>query len=148
MLATRRLNDSPTPVELLYQEAYLCPINLCIGAFANISVDLVFYGMGRPKREVLATAREASTPPLSLPDGHLIARVVKAEGNNIYSVECPSAETLLVELPSRFRSTIWIKRGGYVVVDTDAFANRANKLAGEIVNVVLDEKQWRKEPYW
>ena len=105
--------------------------------------------MGRPKRKLLATAAETSSPPPYLDAGHLIALVKKAEGNNLYSVEVPSGkEPLLVELPSRFRSQIWIKRGGYVVVDKSALADRENKLGGEIVNVVRDEKQWRKQAYW
>jgi len=62
-----------------------------------------------------------------------------------------SAETktsLLVELPSRFRSTIWIKRGGFVLVDTTTMKERENKLDGEIVNVVRNEKEWRRQGYW
>lgn len=105
--------------------------------------------MARPKRNLLATAAETSAPPAVLDEGHAIARVQKAEGNNLYSVELPSVkEPLLVELPSRFRSQIWIKRGGYVVVNTFAFDDRDNKLSGEIVNVVRDERQWRKQAYW
>ena len=105
--------------------------------------------MGRPKRNLLATAEETSTPPAILGEGQTIARVKKAEGNNLYSVELPSGkESLLVELPSRFRSQIWIKRGGFVVVDTSAFEERDNKLDGEIINVVRDEKHWRKQAYW
>lgn len=105
--------------------------------------------MGRPKRNFLATAEETSTPPASLDANHAIARVKKAEGKNLYSVELsPGDRSLLVELPSRFRSQIWIKRGGYVVVDTSVFENRDNKLDGEIVNVVREEKQWRKQGYW
>lgn len=105
--------------------------------------------MGRPKRKLLATAAETSSPPAVLDQSHMIALVKKAEGNNLYSVELPSGkEPLLAELPSRFRSQIWIKRGGYVVVDSSAFDDRENKLGGEIVNVVRDEKQWRKQAYW
>ncbi|KAL8965028.1 MAG: hypothetical protein Q9197_006705 [Variospora fuerteventurae] len=108
--------------------------------------------MPRPKRHLLATAQETLFPPASLPENHLIAKVRKAEGKNLYAVELPSSspteKTLLVELPSRFRSQIWLKRGGYVVVDTGAFAGRENKLDGEIVNVVRDEREWRKREYW
>lgn len=105
--------------------------------------------MGNPKRNLLATAEQTSSPPATLDDGHSIARVRKAEGNNLYSVDLPAGkEPLLVELPSRFRSQIWIKRGGFVVVDTYAFEDRNNKLSGEIINVVRDEKQWRKQAYW
>lgn len=35
-----------------------------------------------------------------------------------------------------------------MLVDTNAMQDRENKLRGEIVNVVRDEKRWRKEKYW
>ncbi|CAO1601465.1 MAG: hypothetical protein LQ349_000679 [Xanthoria aureola] len=105
--------------------------------------------MARPKRNLLATAQETSSPPTSLDDNHAIARVRKAEGKNLYLVELPKrTDPLLVELPARFRSQIWIKNGGYVLVDTAAFLDRENKLDGEIVNVVREEKEWRKQSYW
>jgi len=104
--------------------------------------------MAPPKRKVLLTEEETLSPPDQLPQGQQIARVVKATGNNLYSVELPSKSSILVELPSRFRSTIWVKRGSYVVVDTQALGSRENKLSGEIANVVRDEKAWRKAPYW
>lgn len=108
------------------------------------------FDMARPKRNLLATAQETSSPPASLDHGQGIARVRKAEGKNLYSVELSAADAkpLLVELHSRFRSQIWIKRGSYVLVDTNAFIDRDNKLDGEIVNVVRDEKLWRKQAYW
>jgi probable RNA-binding protein EIF1AD len=104
--------------------------------------------MGRPKRQVLATISDTITPPDVLPDAHLIARIVKAEGKNLYSAELPNGKSVLAELEAKFRSTVWIKRGSYVVVDTSALAERDNKLDGEIVNVVRDEKAWRKMAYW
>ena len=104
--------------------------------------------MGPPKRKVLAIAQETLIPPDELPDGHYMARIVRATGNNVYSVELPSKKSLLVELPSRFRSTFWLKRGSYVVVDTKALEERENKLGGEIVNIVRGEKAWRKAPFW
>ena len=104
--------------------------------------------MGPPRRRLQATVEETLTPPDILQEGQVIARVVKAEGKNLYTVELPSAKTLLVELEPKFRSTIWLKRGGYVLVDTNSLAERDNKLDGEIINVVREEKRWRKEPYW
>ncbi|OCL14400.1 nucleic acid-binding protein [Glonium stellatum] len=104
--------------------------------------------MGRPKRNLLATAEETLTPPDALSEGQSIARVTKAAGNNLYNADLPEGKPILVELPSRFRSTIWIKRGSYVVVDTKALAERDNKLDGEIINVVRDEREWRKQSYW
>ncbi|MCJ1369072.1 hypothetical protein MMC20_000280 [Loxospora ochrophaea] len=104
--------------------------------------------MGRTKRQVLATAEETLNPPASLEQDQSVARVSKAEGKNLYTVELPDSQTRLVELPSRFRSTIWIKRGGYVLIDTRVFEERENKLQGEIINIIRDEKEWRKQAYW
>ncbi|EFR03198.1 hypothetical protein MGYG_06197 [Nannizzia gypsea CBS 118893] len=104
--------------------------------------------MGKPRRKMLATAEETLYPPPALEEGQTIARVVKATGNNIYSVELPSKESILVELPARFRSTIWMKRGTFVVVDSTALEERDNKLSGEIVNIVRDDKAWRKADFW
>lgn len=104
--------------------------------------------MGRPKRDVHKTIEDTITPPDALPPSHLIARIVKAEGKNLYNAELPGGKSVLAELEAKFRSTVWIKRGSFVVVDTSALADRDNKLDGEIVNVVRDEKAWRKMSYW
>ncbi|GIZ41201.1 hypothetical protein CKM354_000451500 [Cercospora kikuchii] len=104
--------------------------------------------MPKPKRNVQAVAEETLTPPASLSDTQKIARVKSAAGNNLYNLELASGEALLAELDAKFRSTIWMKRGGYVLVDTGALADRGNKLGGEIINIVGDEKAWRKMPYW
>src|ERR1700712_2921338 len=103
--------------------------------------------MGRPKRTVYADAESASSPPTTLPKNHAIARIVKADGNSLFKVALPgqtTSEQLLVELPGKLRNTFWLKRGGFVVVDTEAFAGRDNKLGGEIITVILEDKEWRK----
>lgn len=104
--------------------------------------------MARPKRNVVAAAEETSTPPSELTASQSIARIVKAEGNSLYSCSLPNQRSMLVELPSRFRNTIWLKRGGYVLIDTKEAEVRQNKIDGEIINVVRDEHMWRKESYW
>lgn len=104
--------------------------------------------MPRPKRDLHAVAQETVTPPGQLASNQHIARVKSNAGNNLYQLELPSSDVVLAELPARFRSTIWIKRGSFVVVDTSALADRENKLGGEIVNVVREEKLWRKMSYW
>jgi probable RNA-binding protein EIF1AD len=104
--------------------------------------------MPRPKRNVLATIEDTVTPPDTLSSPYAIARITKAEGKNLYNAELPDGKAILAELEAKFRSTVWIKRGSYVVVDTSALSDRENKLDGEIVNVVRDEKAWRKMSYW
>ncbi|KAK0743482.1 hypothetical protein B0T18DRAFT_185382 [Schizothecium vesticola] len=107
--------------------------------------------MGKPKRNaVAAAAQESTTPPGELTDSQSVARVVKAEGNSLYTCELPNKKTIIVELEPRFRNTIWIKRGGYVLIDLASMDERPkeSRVVGEIVNVVRDEKSWRKQPYW
>jgi probable RNA-binding protein EIF1AD len=104
--------------------------------------------MGRSKRNILSTVDETSTPPSELTDTQSLAQVVKAEGNSLYSCSLPDQKTVLVELPSRFRNTIWMKRGGYVLIDTKEADARQNKLDGQIINVVRNDHVWRKMPYW
>ncbi|KAK4207069.1 hypothetical protein QBC37DRAFT_487759 [Rhypophila decipiens] len=107
--------------------------------------------MGKPKRSnVLAVAEESMTPPDELTATQSLARVVKAEGNSLYTCALPDTKPILVELEPRFRNTMWIRRGGYVLVDLASWEERpaSSRVVGEIVNVVRDEKQWRKQPYW
>ncbi|KAF2227097.1 hypothetical protein BDZ85DRAFT_316512 [Elsinoe ampelina] len=109
--------------------------------------------MPKPRRNILAAAEETLTPPSTLPPSQQICRILRAAGNNLYHVTPPSSpspesDSLLVELAQKFRSTIWVKRGSYVVVDTSTLAERENKIAGEIVNIVRDEKRWMKMGYW
>ncbi|KAK8090722.1 S1-like domain-containing protein [Apiospora phragmitis] len=96
--------------------------------------------MGRPKRDIRAAAEESMTPPDTLSENQSLARVIKAEGNNMYGCLLPSRKTVVVELADRFRNTIWIKRGGYVLAKSRA--------EGGISNIVRDEKAWRKQSYW
>ena len=117
-------------------------------ALITLPIGLTQIKMGRPKRHVFAAAEETSTPPSALTATQSIARVIKAEGNNLYSCSLPNQKIVLVELPSRFRNTIWIKNGGYVLIDTKEADVRQNKIDGEITNVVRDEHLWRKESYW
>lgn len=104
--------------------------------------------MPRPKRDIKAVAQETVTPPEALTASQSIARVKEAKGNNLYQLELPDGKLVLAELSARFRSTIWIKSWSYVLVDTTALADRDNKLDGEIVNVVRDQKAWQRMPYW
>ncbi|GLI72621.1 hypothetical protein PoHVEF18_000800 [Penicillium ochrochloron] len=104
--------------------------------------------MAPPRRKVLATAEGTMFPPDELSETQQIVRAIKATGNNIYLIEQADKTQMLVELPARFRSTFWIKRGAFLVVDTQAQEERDNKIGGEIINIVRDEKTWRKAAFW
>ncbi|KAF4991342.1 hypothetical protein FDECE_14063 [Fusarium decemcellulare] len=104
--------------------------------------------MGRPKRNVLAAAEASMTPPDDLEINQSIVRVVKPEGNNLYTCELPNTKPIVLELAQRFRNTIWIKRGGFVLAERYEDSKEDTRAMGEIVNVVRDEKLWRKQAYW
>jgi len=109
--------------------------------------------MGKPKRSnVQAAAEESISPPDEITHTQSVARVVKAEGNSLYGCVLPNTKPILVELEPRFRNAIWIKRGGYVLVDMASSSSDErppnSRVVGEIINVVRDEKIWRKKPYW
>ncbi|KAL6904035.1 hypothetical protein GGI43DRAFT_309724 [Trichoderma evansii] len=104
--------------------------------------------MGKPKRNVLAAAQEALSPPVELEPTQVIVRVVKPEGNNLYTCEMPNKKPVVLELAQRFRNTIWIKRGGYVLAEGYPVGTQDSRAIGEIINVVRDEKLWRKQAYW
>jgi probable RNA-binding protein EIF1AD len=104
--------------------------------------------MGRPKRNVLAAAEASLTPPDALEPHQSLVRVTKPEGNNFWTCELPDGKTILLELAQRFRNTIWIKRGGFVLAERYQESREETRAAGEIINVVRDEKLWRKQPYW
>ncbi|KIV93352.1 hypothetical protein PV10_04569 [Exophiala mesophila] len=100
------------------------------------------------RRRLRNTVAETLTPPDTLTQSQSIARVIKANGKDLYTVQTPESQTLLVELDSKFRATVWIKRGGYVLIDTSNTDDRENKIQGDIINIASDEKMWRKQPYW
>lgn len=104
--------------------------------------------MGKPKRNVLAATQEALTPPDALEPTQAIVRVLKPEGNNLYTCEMPSKKHVVLELAQRLRNTVWIKRGGYVLAEGYPVGTQDSRAFGEIIKVVRDEKLWRKQPYW
>ena len=105
--------------------------------------------MGKPPKRLLYNTAELTTsPPATLPATQFIARIVSAAGKSLYTVSFPDNTTLLAELDAQFRNSIWMKKGGYVLVDTATFEGRDNKLGGQIVNVVREEREWRKMPWW
>ncbi|KAH6924549.1 hypothetical protein HPB50_019433 [Hyalomma asiaticum] len=85
-----------------------------------------------------------------LPTGRQeIAQVVKSWGRNLQEVQQPSGIRYLVSIPSKYRKTIWIKRGDFVIVER---SENGGKVQGEIervlyrdhINYIKKEKMWPK----
>ena len=61
----------------------------------------------------------SNDPPTQIAGSQCIARIAKPHGNSLYTVNVPSKAELLVELPMRFRNAVWVRRGGFVLVETE-----------------------------
>lgn len=92
------------------------------------------------------------------------ARVIKSHGNNLHEVEPaepiavsapedgrsptpPPAHTFLVSMPLRFRKSVYVLRGTFVIIEmiTDRY-----KVKAEIARVLLPEhvRQFREDGIW
>lgn len=66
----------------------------------------------------------------------IIVRVTENRGQHIYSVELPSGETTLTLLPAKFRNTIWIKRGDYLIIEDEETATPEKNFSGKIRSLI------------
>ncbi|KAF8386562.1 hypothetical protein PRIPAC_75704 [Pristionchus pacificus] len=66
-------------------------------------------------------------------EGDSIAQVVGARGNNLHEVLEESGETYLVSMPSKFRKSVWIRKGQFVVVRP---IEEGDKVRAEIEHVL------------
>ncbi|KAI9030181.1 hypothetical protein CLU79DRAFT_716178 [Phycomyces nitens] len=64
------------------------------------------------------------------------ARSLGPRGNHQHEVEFADGTQKLVVLPPRFRNTIWVKRGHFVIVDP-MVGTTSDKVGGEIVQVLF-----------
>ncbi|KAG7113224.1 S1-like domain-containing protein like [Verticillium longisporum] len=98
--------------------------------------------MVRVKRNILAAAEESTTPPSALEPNQSVAKVIKAEGNNLYTCLLPNKKDILLELAQRFRNTIWIKRGGYVLAER----YDADQLNGRVLALLAQGIRQKQRP--
>ncbi|TKR61507.1 hypothetical protein L596_028608 [Steinernema carpocapsae] len=69
-------------------------------------------------------------------ENELIAMVQAARGNNLHEVEDANGEKYLVSMPSKFRKSVWIKRGQFVFVQP---IEEGDKVRAEITHVLDNE---------
>ncbi|KAG4303470.1 hypothetical protein PCK1_000434 [Pneumocystis canis] len=100
------------------------------------------------KKKIQKLGEMTMDPPHELSINQDIACVMEIKDHDLYVCKTSNGETLLAELPSRFRCKIWVKRGGFVVLDKQAFNRKDCKIQAEISMVIQNEKAWRKEKYW
>ncbi|KAI8967229.1 hypothetical protein BDF20DRAFT_237319 [Mycotypha africana] len=88
---------------------------------------------------------------IDIQPGQQFARSLGPRGNHQHEVEFVDGSKKLVTLPPKFRSSIWLKRGHYVIVDPTVGVSE--KVGGEIVHVLFphhikelkNKNKWPKE---
>ncbi|CAB3370924.1 Hypothetical predicted protein [Cloeon dipterum] len=48
---------------------------------------------------------------------HEVVKVLGCRGNNLHEVATAKGEKYLASMPTKFRRTVWVKRGDYVIVE-------------------------------
>lgn len=80
-------------------------------------------------------------------DQQQIVRVLRTPGNNLHEVETPQGQRFLVSMPSKYRKSIWIKRGDFLLVDP---IEEGAKVKAEISFVLCKDhvRALQKEGFW
>uniref|UniRef100_A0A915C6G3 Probable RNA-binding protein EIF1AD n=1 Tax=Parascaris univalens TaxID=6257 RepID=A0A915C6G3_PARUN len=66
----------------------------------------------------------------------IIAQILGTRGNNLHEVEDSKGDKYLVSMPTKFRKSIWVRRGHFVFVRP---IEEGDKVKAEITNVLDDE---------
>ncbi|XP_015775840.1 PREDICTED: probable RNA-binding protein EIF1AD [Acropora digitifera] len=66
-----------------------------------------------------------------------IVKISGSRGNNLHEVETSDGTKFLVSMPSKFRKSVWIKRGDFVIVDP---IEEGNKVCAEIVHILYGKQ--------
>lgn len=92
--------------------------------------------------------KEVLEDDFSLPTSEQeIVRVLESRGNNLHQVESADKNTFLISMPTKFRRTVWVKRGDYILIEPIA---EGDKVKGEMVRVLSNEhiKYFKKNNKW
>lgn len=77
------------------------------------------------------------------------------ESEDEVKADLPGPE-LVVEMPPKFRNTVFVKRGGFCVItvyqeiaDLETTPELSSyKVHGDISNIIRNVREWQKYPYW
>ncbi|KAH8353632.1 hypothetical protein KR084_012336 [Drosophila pseudotakahashii] len=77
-----------------------------------------------------------------------IARVLSSRGNNLHEVETAKVEeNFLVSMPNKFRKSMWVKRGDFLLIEP---IEEGDKVKAEICKILTPEhvKEYTKAGIW
>ena len=69
--------------------------------------------------------------------GERVAKLVAPKGNNLHLVEDDSGQTYLASMPNKFRKSVWVRRGDFVVVEP---IPEGDKVKAEIARVLYKDQ--------
>ncbi|GFH14399.1 RNA-binding EIF1AD [Haematococcus lacustris] len=81
--------------------------------------------MGRRKHVMQGLGNELEAPTA----GQRVVRAVGSRGGNIVEVEFPNGGTTLCILPQKFNKTLYVKKGGYLLIEESAAPGSSNATA-------------------
>lgn len=71
---------------------------------------------------------------LSVPsESQSIVQLIESRGNNLHEAMDVNGERFLISMPRKFRNSIWVKRGDFVIIEPIA---EGDKVKGEIVKIL------------
>ncbi|KAG0290046.1 putative RNA-binding protein eif1ad [Linnemannia gamsii] len=99
-------------------------------------------------RRKIATSDILTDIP-ELEEGQRFARVLGTRGKNVHEVQFSDNQELLVNLPPKFRSLVWVKRGSYVIIEP-AEEEDKTKVGGDIIAVLFPDhiKHYKQQGIW
>ncbi|XP_017038374.1 probable RNA-binding protein EIF1AD [Drosophila kikkawai] len=79
-----------------------------------------------------------------------IVRVVSSRGNNLHEVETAkkeAEENFLVSMPNKFRKSMWVKRGDFLLIEP---IEEGDKVKAEICKILTNDhvKEYTKAGIW
>lgn len=91
--------------------------------------------------------REAVEDEVKPTEDQMIVKVTCGRGNNLHEVETCEGSKFLVSMPTKFRKSVWIKRGDFVVVEPIA---EGVKVKAEIVHILysMQIKSLKEQDMW
>lgn len=95
--------------------------------------------MSRLRKHVSHGAEQLEVGPLA--EGQAIVRALGSRGSNIVEVEYPNGRQTLVIMPAKFNKMLWVRRGGFLIVEDSAAAeaDTATQVTGTIRTVLYSE---------
>jgi probable RNA-binding protein EIF1AD len=71
---------------------------------------------------------ELLRPELRVPsETQEIVRVMGGRGNYLHDAETANGESFIISMPTKFRRSVWVKRGDYVLVERIAEGDKVEQ---------------------